>query len=142
MFDWIATGAGKEGDWRRFLPEHALHLGAFALLSLLSAGYLGLALGAALMAYMNYFVAGVVTASGEPFAAVTTAWFPWSIARVLAFIAFGVLLARPLLRGERWPYERRHLRWLAFAALGIALDIGLKIALASTFRDRLLELLR
>jgi hypothetical protein len=142
MFGWIETGVGKEGDWRRFLPEHAVHLGAFALLSLLTAGYLGLALGAALMAYMNYFVAGVAAASGEPIAAITTAWFPWSIARVLAFIAFGVLLARPLLRRERWPFERRHARWFALALLGIAVDIGLKVALAASFRERLLELVR
>lgn len=140
MFSWIETGSGKEGDWRRFLPEHALHFGLFALLSAISAGYLGLCLGAGLLAYMNYFVASVMAASSDPFRALTAAWFPWSVCRVLAFIGFGVLLARPLLRRSAWPYERRHLAWLLLATGGLALDVGLKIALAPAFRERLAAL--
>lgn len=142
MFAWIESGVGKEGNWRLFVPEHALHLGGFALLAIASGGYLGLALGAALLAYMNYFVASVVAASDNGATAGLTAWFPWSVARVLAFIAIGVLLARPLLRRDPWPFEARHTRWWILAALGIATDIGLKVALAPAFRERLLELLR
>ena len=141
MFGWIETGAGKEGDWRRFLPEHALHFAVFALLSLLTGGYLGLALGAALLAYMNYFVACAMSASSQPFEVLTTAWFPWSVSRVLAFIAFGVLLARPVLKRLRWPWERRHRIWFLLAASGLALDVLLKAAFAPAFRDRLLALL-
>jgi hypothetical protein len=141
MFGWIETGVGREGDWRKFLPEHALHFGLFALLSAISAGYVGLCLGAGLMAYMNYFVAAVMGASTDPFRALTTAWFPWSVSRVLAFIAFGVLLARPLLRRSAWPYEKRHGRWLLLAAGGLVLDVLLKIALAPAFRERLAALL-
>jgi hypothetical protein len=141
MFRWIETGQGREGSWRLFLPEHALHLAAFALLALLSGGYLGLALGAALLAYMNYFVASVVATSGGGFVALAGSWFPWSIARVLAFIAFGVLLARPVLRRAVWPFERRHRRWLALASLGIATDLLLKTLFAEEFRERLVALL-
>jgi hypothetical protein len=140
MFSWIETGIGKEADWHRFLPEHATHFAIFALLSLLSAGYLGLAMGAGLMGYMNYFVASAMSASSEPWNTVTIAWFPWSVCRVLAFIAFGVLLARPLLRGSPWPYESRHGRWFLIAASGLVLDVLLKILLAPSFRERLHEL--
>jgi hypothetical protein len=140
MFGWIESGTGKEGDWRRFLPEHALHFALFALLSLVSGGYLGLALGAALLAYMNYFVASAMSASAHPFEVLTAAWFPRSVSRVLALIAFGVLLARPLLRGLRWPYERRHAFWFVLAASGLILDVLLKIAFAPAFRERLHEL--
>jgi hypothetical protein len=141
MFSWIETGEGKESDWRRFLPEHALHFALFALLSTASGGYLGLALGAGLLAYMNYFVASAMAASSEPFTVLTTAWFPWSVSRVLAFIAFGVLLARPLLRGLKWPFERRHTFWFLLAACGLVLDVLLKIAFAPAFRERLHQLL-
>lgn len=141
MFAWIATGEGKEGSWRLFLPEHALHLALFSLLSLASGGYVGLALGAGLLAYMNYFVASVMAASGSPLSALTAAWFPWSVARVLAFIAIGVLLARPLLRRGHLIFTRRHRTWLLWAAGGIAADILLKVALAATFRVRLAALL-
>jgi len=140
MFGWIESGSGKEGDWRRFLPEHALHFGVFALLSLLTGGYLGLALGAALLAYMNYFVASAMSASAHPFEVLTAAWFPWSVSRVLAFIAFGVILARPLLRRLSWPWERRHFVWAVLAASGLILDVLLKIAFAPAFRERLHEL--
>ena len=140
MFGWIESGTGKEADWRRFLPEHALHFGLFALLSAVTGGYLGLALGAALLAYMNYFVASAMSASAHPFEVLTTAWFPWSVSRVLAFIAFGVLLARPILKGLRWPYERRHTFWFVLAAAGLVLDVLLKIAFAPAFQQRLHEL--
>lgn len=142
MFRWIETGVGKEGDWRQFLPEHALHLALFALLAVASGGYLGLALGAGLLAYMNYFVASVVAASDGGVGALATAWFPWSVSRVLAFIALGTLLARPILKRTRRPFEARHRRWLALILLGLAADIGLKILLAPIFRERLGELLR
>ena len=67
MFGWIATGEGKENEWRQFLPEHLLHLGVFLLLTWASGGYLGLVLGAALVAYMSYFVGSYAVASGHPF---------------------------------------------------------------------------
>ena len=137
MWGWIETGVGREGSWRLFLPEHALHLAIFAGLALVSGGYLGLALGAALLAYMNYFVVAVMTASGDWAAGLAAAWFPWSIARVLAFIAIGVLLARPLLKRSAWPFVPRHRQWVAWAAAGILLDILLKFALAAVYRERL-----
>ena len=140
MYTWIETGGGKEGDWHRFLPEHALHLGLFVFLALVSAGYAGLALGAGLMGYMNYFVASAMSGCSRPWETLSAAWFPWSACRVLAYIAFGVLLARPLLRRSGWPYESRHARWFLLATIGLVLDVLLKIFLAPAFRDRLHEL--
>ena len=141
MFSWIGSGIGKEGNWRLFLPEHALHLLLFAALSLASGGYLGLALGAALTAYMNFFVASVMRASSAPWTALLSAWFPWSVARVLAFIAIGVLLSRPLLCRGRSPFSPRHRLWILAAASGLAIDVGLKISLAPVFRNYLVELI-
>jgi hypothetical protein len=134
MFDWIETGIGREGDWRAFLPQHLSHLGLFALLTWATGGYLGLALGAALTAYMSYFVGSFALAAGEPILGAVVAWVPWSVVRVIAFVALGTILARPLLVG-RWtpPFERRERRWLLWAALGIATDLAAKAALAPAY---------
>jgi hypothetical protein len=126
MFNWIATGAGPENDWRRFLPQHLLHLGVFLLLTWVSGGYLGLALGAALVGYMSYFVGAYAAASGHPFLGSVAAWVPWSVARVFAFVLLGTLFSRPLLVRRVWPFERMEIRLMALALSGILLDILLK----------------
>lgn len=130
MFGWIATGEGKENEWRQFLPEHVLHLAGFLLLTWLSGGYLGLVLGALLTAYMSYFVGSYAAASGHQLLGSVIAWVPWSVIRVLAFVLFGSLFARPLLVRKAWPFEQREYRLMAVAAAGIAADILMKIFLA------------
>lgn len=127
MFRWIRTGIGREGSWRQFLPEHALHLTVFALLTVTTRGYLGLALGAALLAYMNYFVASFVLASGTGPMGIAMTWFPWAVARVLAFIALGTLLS---VRPRETLATTNGRRLLTLAVAGIAIDIALKWLLA------------
>lgn len=133
MFAWIETGEGKENRPAEFLPEHALHLGAFAALTVASGGYLGLALGAALLGYMSYFVGSFAASAGAPLAGSLVAWVPWSVVRVLAFVALGSVLARPLLTGRWSAPDRRERRWLAIALAGIAVDLLLKSTLAPTY---------
>ncbi len=130
MFSWIATGEGKENEWRQFLPEHLLHLAVFVVLAWLSGGYLGLVLGALLTAYMSYFVGSYAAASGHPLLGSVAAWVPWSVIRVFAFVLFGSLFARPLLVKKAWPFDRREYRLMAVALAGIATDILMKIFLA------------
>jgi len=133
MFGWIESGEGKESSPRRFLPEHALHLAGFALLSLVSGGYLGLALGALLTAYMSYFVGSYAASAGLPVLGSLAAWVPWSVVRVVAFVALGTLLARPLLVRE-WPrFGPRERRWLLWIAVGIATDLAVKSLLAPRY---------
>jgi hypothetical protein len=143
MFSWIETGSGREGDFRAFVPQHLLHLGLFVVLTWGSGGYLGLALGAALTAYMSYFVGSFALASGSPVTGALVAWVPWSVSRVAAFVALGSVLARPLLI-RRWtpPFERLELRWMLWAAVGIALDLvgkGLLAPAYGRFLHRFLE---
>lgn len=133
MFGWIETGEGRENRPADFLPEHALHLGGFALLTLLSGGYLGLALGAALLGYMSYFVGSFAASASSPIAGSLVAWVPWSVVRVLAFVALGCVLARPLLT-RRWSApDRLEWRWIAAALAGIAVDLLLKSMLAPAY---------
>jgi hypothetical protein len=133
MFGWIEQGVGKENEPARFVPEHLLHLTGFAVLSLVSGGYLGLALGAALLAYMNYFVGAFALSAGAPVTGALAAWVPWAVIRVVAFVALGSILARPLLRGRRDAFEAQDRRWILAALLGVAGDVVLKTLLAPTY---------
>lgn len=133
MFSWIATGVGRESDWRAFLPQHLLHFGAFAALTWASAGYLGLVLGALLMNYMSYFVASYAVAAGRPLAGLVAAWVPWSVVRVAAFVLVGTVLARPLVARRFWPFEARERRLLWLGLAGVAADLVLKALLAPAY---------
>lgn len=133
MFGWIATGEGRENDWRQFVPQHLLHLAVFLLLTWASGGYLGLALGALLVAYMSYFVGSYAVASEQPLAGAFVAWVPWSVIRVFAFVLLGALFSRPLLARRAWPFERLEYRLMALGAAGILADITMKALLAPTY---------
>lgn len=142
MFDWIATGSGKENQPAAFIPEHLLHLAVFILLTWVSAGYLGLVLGAFLTAYMSYFVGAYAAASGHPFLGSVTAWVPWSVLRVCAFVLLGTLFARPLLVRRAWPFRRREYRLMALAFSGILGDILIKTLFAPAYGRFLRQMAR
>lgn len=130
MFRWIETGVGRENLPSEFVPQHLLHLGAFALLTWISGGYLGLALGALLVAYMSYFVGSFAFAAGQPIVGSIVAWVPWSVVRVVAFVTLGAVLARPLLTRRFLTLESSDRPWIAAALGGIAIDLALKTLLA------------
>ena len=126
MFGWISTGVAAENQPRAFIPQHLLHLAVFLVLTWLSGGYLGLALGAALVGYMSYFVGSYAAASGHPLVGSVVAWVPWSVVRVGAFVLLGSLFAQPLLARRAWPFERWEVRLMALALAGILVDILVK----------------
>ena len=133
MFGWIWSGVGREVSPALFLPEHALHLVAFIVLTWVSGGYLGLVLGALLVAYMSYFVGAYAGSSGHPVLGAVVAWVPWSVIRVAAFILLGALFSRPLWARRIWPFEGREYKLLGLALFGIAADITLKVLLAPAY---------
>ncbi len=133
MFGWLENGFGKETTPSRFVPEHLLHLGGFVVLTAISGGYLGLALGAALVGYMSYFVGSFAASTGAPVLGSLVAWVPWSVVRVLSFVALGVVLARPVLLRRAWPFAARERRWLLIALAGILTDLLVKTLLAPAY---------
>ena len=133
MFGWISTGVAPENQPRAFIPQHLLHLAVFLVLTWLSAGYLGLALGAALVGYMSYFVGSYAAASGHPLLGSAIAWVPWSVVRVAAFVLLGSLFARPLLVKQAWPFERWEARLMALALAGLLVDILIKSFFAPVY---------
>lgn len=126
MFTWIETGVGRENDWRAFLPTHILHFAIFLALTWVSGGYLGLVLGAVLMGYMSYFVGSYAVESGHLLLGSLASWVPWSVIRVLAYVLFGCLFARPLLVRRVWPFEREEYKLMALAASGLFADVLIK----------------
>jgi hypothetical protein len=143
MMRWVEIGSGTEVTPRAFLPQHLLHLCVFALLTWVSGGYLGLALGAALVGYMSYFVGIYAVASGHPWMGPVIAWVPWSVVRVAAFVLLGALLSRPLLRRRLWPLDfgRTERRLLTLALAGIVCDLVLKTLAAPAYGRFLREFL-
>jgi hypothetical protein len=144
MFAWIRTGIGTEGSPRAFLPQHALHAGAFVLLSLITASGASILLGAVLMNYMAFYVASLGRAGVPPAAVLLLGWQPWALVRVASFCVLGVVLAEPLL-SRLWRYDSAGLgsarRYLWLAAAGLLADVVLKSALAGTWRHLLQPLL-
>ena len=133
MFGWIRTGVAPENSPRLFIPQHLLHLGVFLLLTWASGGYLGLVLGAFLVAYMSYFVGSYAAASGHPLLGAILAWVPWSVVRVCAFVLLGALFSRPLLARRLWPFERWEVRLMALAFAGLLVDILVKALFAPSY---------
>ncbi len=132
MIGWVRTGIGKESSPARFLPEHALHLGAFVVLALASGGFLALLLRAVLMNYMSFYVGSLLAIAQTPSTVLLFGWPPWAMLRVIGFVILGVVLAIPLLRRlavlPQAPGNPR--LWIAVAVVCILLDAVLKTLLA------------
>lgn len=133
MFQWIRTGVGRESSPLQFIPQHALHLAAFVVLSLATASAVSITMGAVLMNYMDFYVASLARAGTPPWAALMFGWQPWAICRVAAFSILGVVLAEPLLsRMRSYGYKgwRSARGWILLAAGLLVADLVLKAALA------------
>ena len=137
MFTYLKTGAGPEGDPRVFIPIHLGHAAVFCILALATGASLAMALGAALMNYMSYYVGALGAASAQPWKAMALAWAPWALIRVASFVTLGVVLGGPLLgRLLGFPFRlRAQTRWIALAAAGLAADVVLKWLLAPAWRE-------
>lgn len=132
MFAFVRQGTGRESDPRRFLPEHALHLCAFAALAMASGGLFGILMGSILISYMSYYVGSLAAAGGAPWTACLLGWPPYAILRVAAYVLLGVALSRPLLAAlarRPLPLPGARLWYLGSLVLLIA-DVVLKWLLA------------
>jgi len=145
MLHWVRTGEGPEGSPRLYLPIHTRHFLAFSAASLVTAGAGGLVLGAALLDYMNVYVAELVRASEHRVAAAALGWPPWAVLRVLGFVAVGTALTALSLRligrmrGTPPPPFPRAL--LLAGILLVLVDAGLKAVLAPAWQALLLRVL-
>jgi hypothetical protein len=141
MFEFVRTGAGREGDIRQFLPQHAAHAAGFSVLAIATGAVLAMPLGAMLMNYMAYYVGALAAASAHPWLAMPIAWVPWALIRVASFVTIGVVLSGPVLgRLLRFPYRLADQRtWLIAAGTGLAVDVLLKWLAAPAWRSLILR---
>ncbi len=142
MFAWVRTGAGREGDPARFVPQHAVQAAVFCGAAAASGGVLAMPLGALLTNEMGHYAGSLGFASDRPWLVAALAWPPWALLRVASFVVLGVVLSGPLLaRVVGFSFAlRRHGRWLGVAVLGLAADAGLKWWLAETWSRWLRQL--
>jgi hypothetical protein len=144
MMKWIRTGIGPEGTPSLFLPQHALHFLVFCVACLATAGLGGLVMGAALLNYMNYYVALLIIEASNPPLAACLAWPPWAILRVIGFILASVPLSACLLRRFRSREGGPKILYWRYFLWGVGLVIGdiiLKAVLAPYWRLFLVETL-
>ena len=137
MFRYIRTGIGAEGSPRLFLPQHVLHYLGTLLLSGLSLGLAGLALGALLLDYMNIYVGALIREGARPFPGALFGWPVWAILRVVAFILGAIATASFGLgwirrRSEPPPASTRKLLYWSFAFF--LLDLVIKWTVAPHWR--------
>ena len=139
MFGWVRTGSGPEGDIRLFLPIHFVHFVIFSALSLISGGFLGLVMGAALLGYMNFYVGCLIAEAANTLAAATLAWPVWAVVRVVGFIIAGTALGAILAHRGAGATEKlfRIRNMFRLSLVLIILDIILKWALAGTYQQLL-----
>lgn len=137
MFEYIATGHGREGDVGAFLPMHVAHAVVFCGLAIATGATLAMPLGAMLMNYMAYYVGALAAASAHPLKAMALAWVPWALIRIASFVTLGVVLGGPVL-GRVLGFEFRlgaQRRWITAAIGGLVLDVLLKWLLAAPWRE-------
>lgn len=139
MFAWIRTGAGAESSPRVFLPVHAAHAALFCALSIASGSILSMPMGAILMNYMGHYAGTLAALSRDPIRAALLAWNPWSLVRIVSFVALGVVLAGPVLaRLGGFAFSlRSHARLLAWSSAGLLIDVILKTLLAPAWQPML-----
>jgi len=146
MFHWIQTGQGSEGNIRRFLPEHLVHLGAFLVLGLGTGSAGAIVMAAVLTNSVSYYVAALAKAGMPAWGVVLLGWPPWTIARLAAFATLAVLLAEPLVTVV-FPSAREKLKantraaYVVAAMSGLLTDWFLKFLLAPTWGHWLRSLL-
>ncbi len=139
MFRWILTGEGAEGNIRLFLPEHLKHFALFCASTLITGGVWGLAFGAILLNYMNFYVGTLSLHAHDPLLVAVLGWPPWSLLRVIGYVLCGVALSEPLL-SQLLRFRLnfgKSARWFFFGLLFIVLDILVKANLAGFWRGLL-----
>ncbi|MEA5605973.1 hypothetical protein [Nostoc sp. UHCC 0252] len=146
MLHWIRTGEGSEGTLRLFLPNHLLHYGIFCILCVVTLSSAALIFGTWMLNYMNFYVAELVKMSAKPLLAAMLGWYPWSILRIIGFIATGVALAAlglnlvTRIRGEvpKSPFPKTYM----LIGIGFVIaDIVVKAVLAPIWQKLLLSAL-
>jgi len=141
MLDWIRTGRGPEGDPSLFLVPKLIEIAVFTVLSLASAGFLGLFLGSYLLNYMNFYVGCLFLRAEDWAVPALFGWPIYAIIRVVGYTCLGTFLSIPLLRrlGRTELSQGEAAGLLKVALVCIALDFLLKATVANAIYQPILR---
>jgi hypothetical protein len=137
MMRWVETGQLPEGRPINVILFHLKQTAIYCVVAALSANFFALVLGAALLNYMNFYVATFIRDSGYKPQVLFVAWNPWSVIRVIGFLYLGVIVSTPalwLLIPVPW---RLRFSLLVPGIVCILLDVVLKITMSEAWSKRL-----
>jgi len=135
MMTWVRTGTGPEGDIRLFLPIHIKNFVVFIVASLISGGFLGLVMGAALLGHMNFYVGSLLSQAHFSWIALLLSWPVWSVLRVVGYIMLGTALGAVIVHRQGGEKKSKILRLSFYALVLVILDVILKWALAPCYQE-------
>lgn len=131
MHAWLATGRGPESTPLATTGRHLAEFVVYVVAGLVSMNLLALAMGAALLNYMNAWVAALLRAAQRPVVVALLGWNVWSVVRVVAYVLVGVATAGPWASRTTLAVDADRLWPLAIAGgIGAVVDLGLKLALS------------
>lgn len=138
MYAWLRSGRGPESRPLVTVGRHVAELTVYVAAALVSANFLAMVLGAALLNYMNAYVASLLRVARRPLTVGLLGWNVWSVVRVTAYVLIGVAATAPLASYAGYPvwpgmFDRY---WIA-GGIGVALDLLLKLALSRPCGRRL-----
>lgn len=130
MLAWLRTGSGPESAPLATARQHLHETLVYTACALVTANLASLVLGAALLNYMNAWVATLLRAARRPAVAALLGWNVWSVVRVGAYVALGAAAAAPAAAWLGVPASApaAPLAWGAAGALLV--DLVLKLALS------------
>lgn len=142
---WIRTGKDPEYELANWLPAHGQLIGAMALFTFISFGWMSLVEGVKELDLMNYYVGCLLRESRDPSVALLAGWHVWSILRGIGFaiLIFEIAswsFARFSARPSSTP-GRRTFRW-ALALAFLAADALVKYFALPVVREILAANLR
>ena len=133
MLAWLETGRGPETLPLGTAGRHLRELIWYTAAAVATANYGSIAMGAVLLNEMNAYVATLLRAAELTGRVLLLAWNVWSVVRVAAYVLIGAAAAAPMLRLAGRGADAATLRVLAVSgAVGVVVDLGLKLALSRT----------
>ena len=134
MFRWIETGVLPEGSTGSVILFHLRQTIVYCALALISANFLSLVLGSALLNYMNYYVAQLALRSRKPLTAFVLGWNPWSVIRVISFLWLGAVLGILVASNIFILNYKFNWTWLVPGIAGVIADVFMKILGSPSWR--------
>ena len=130
MLAWLRTGVGPESTPGATARRHLHETIVYTACAVLTANLASIVLGAALLNYMNAYVATLLRAARRRSVVALLGWNAWSVVRVGAYVALGVAAAAPAGAWLGVPALAPVAPLAWGAGMALVADLALKLALS------------